>query len=397
MQNTKKGTTAIAAGILSLFLISFGISYIQVILPGLYAHFSDLSPATVMYTMSIAPGTGILGGLICGLLVSRRLVGYRPLAILGTVMFFVGGTMPAFIHEFWAILLFRAILGWGMGSMSVLANPLITAFFEGDSQTRILSIGTATAQIGAMLMQLTAGFLADINMWYAFAADALALLSIFGAIFLLKEPSKEDLPTMKMEKGALPARVWYVAGISLLATLSLCPLLFNFSVFTLKFTDSMFLASTVQVTYTIGMIIGGFIFMFTYKFFKRRIFAVGTILLAIGIAIYITAPAFALLYVGFFIAGLGYATVLTALLKAVAVIVKPSLIAFATAIVMTALQSATFLVSPCLSLIEVFGGDVIYMPIWISIGIFIVMAVITGAASPFPKGSGAETESPVAE
>lgn len=385
----KNATMGVTLGILSLFMISYGISYIQVIIAGLAAEFPDIPESTLSYIISVAPLGGVFSGLAAGYLTSKRIVGYKPLAIFGTLCFLIGGAIPAFIHNFYVILVCRFVLGIGMGMMSVLANPLVNAYYEGDAKTKMLSLGAGFAQFGAMCMQLFAGVLADFNIWYAFLADALSILSVLGAIFLVKEPPADSLPAEdEQQKGTfkeLNGRIWYCAALYGVITLFLCPFLFNVSFFALRVTDSFAVISTVQLAYTIGMIVGGFAYAIAFKLFKRRLLSVGALLLAGGIMLVCNGTNLPMMYAGEFIAGLGYAQFMPGLFQVAGVSVKPHIVGFATSIIMTMMQISSFLASPFCNIVQAITGDGVMMPVYVGVAGIIIIAVIVFAASPYPK------------
>ena len=383
----RKANAVVTAGILSLFIISYGVSYIQVIISELASAFPDIPVSSLSYIMAIAPLGGIVGALGAGALARRRLVGYKNLAIIGTLLFLVGGAIPCFEHRnFWFILVCRFFLGIGMGSMSVIANPLVNAFYEGPVRAKILSAGAAIAQIGAMAMQLFAGILGDINVWYAFLADGLAVLSVIGAVFLIKEPPAEAFADEEEgERGRLPGSIWYAVVVLAINTLALCPLLYGVSFFAARFTSSITMTATFQMAYTIAAALGGASYAFMFKAFKRRVLGVSCFIAALGIALVAFAPNLVVMYMGEIVTALGYGLNMPAVMQIAGVSVKPRLVAFATSVIMMGMHLMAFVTVPFMNIVEAITGDGVYAPCYVGIVMFLVMGVLTFVFSPYPK------------
>jgi MFS family permease len=390
MNDAKQGSVLLGVGILTLFIPQMGaVNYIQTILGRLMEYYSgQVSPEIIAYLISIASLGTIVGGLIVGAILSRRLMGYKTLAIIGTLAVFLGGCLPTFIHDFWFLMISRAVLGLGAGFMTPLANPLIKAFFSGDRYTRLVSFGVMIGQIGSLAAQFLAGVLCDIGLWLTFLAEGISILSLVSAFFIIKEPSADALQEeKKKERGALPANVLYAAACILIAAMGIMPLLFNFSVYAGKLTSSATVIATIQMTFTAGMIIGSALFQYTYRLFKRFTLTMACVFGAAGILVFMTVgnDNLPLMYVGKFIAALGYSQMLPSVLQICGISVAPRLIGFASSIVFGAMTLGVFLVAPYLQLVGAITGDGLAIPIWIGAGLFVVLAVLTAVASPFPK------------
>lgn len=389
MTTENKIGVATTAGVLMLFLISLGFTYTQALLGAMYGVFPDLPMSTVTYVNSISALFAVVGGLVVGFLSKRRIMGYKPMAILGSAIFLVSGVIPAFVHSFIVLLATRACLGFGVGMMMPIANTLVSAFYTGDKQTRMVSLGSAATQFGAMCMQMAAGFLADINFWLAFLAPALSVFSLIGA-FLIVEPKMpeaalEEKETKDLPKEKIPGNVWYGASLMLIGALAMTPCLLSFSVFVAEYTDSLAMASAVQVTYSIGMILGGMAYEFVYKNFGKFAIPIAFALSGVGAFVVVTAGGLPLIFAGMFVLGFGFAFVIPAVLQIVGVTCSPTMVGFATTIVMSGMHVATFAMSPILGVIEVLIGDIVYAPIWIGIGVYVALTVLTIFVSPYPK------------
>jgi MFS family permease len=146
--NERKGTTAISVGIVLMFFISMAISYATALMSKFAEFFPNVNPGSYSYVMSMAFLGVMIGALVAGALVPR-VMGYKPASIIGTIIFCVFGLLPVWVHDsFGMVIFFRFMTGFGAGMLSPLANGLVTAFYEGDTRAKLLSVGTAAAQIG---------------------------------------------------------------------------------------------------------------------------------------------------------------------------------------------------------------------------------------------------------
>lgn len=177
-------STALMAGILSVFSLSQCLGGITPVIARIGAAFPDIPSTTVMYVSTAASLAGIPASLIAGQIAGHRL-SLRAIAILSTVAILVCGCIPALIPLFPVLLITRALFGFGMGAISVLGNPLVSTHLLGDRQPSALGVGTFAAFGGAMVMQLLAGTLADIRWNYAFLTHALAALPLILMILFL--------------------------------------------------------------------------------------------------------------------------------------------------------------------------------------------------------------------
>lgn len=383
----RKGTPAMAAGIASLFLISLGVAYIVPLLARLGMYFPEVDPGNISYAMSMAFLGCIFGPLVSGALASRRIMGYKALAITGTVIFCVAAITPTFIHNFTYILVSRFFVGFSAGFMNVVANPLINAFFTGDTRAKILSVGSAVAYIGGLVMQFFVGVLGDINFWLAFLSPGVSILSVIGACFLIKEPSEEDLPPAeKSERGKLPGPVWYCSIIFFIGTVSFMPISFNYPFFVAEISDSLTLSATIQLCNTVGSICGGLCYAWFVKVFKRYTISFACFCMLVGPLIFVVAKgSIPLMVIGQFIAGFGYCSMLPAILQSIGASVKPTMVAFATAVGMAFQNVASFCGTPFINTVGNITGDPILNPILAAAVVYAVLTVFTAVVKPIPQ------------
>jgi len=134
----------------------------------------------------------------------------RTVVFLGLAMFLVGGVGAAFVNSVTAMLVFRAILGGGIGFLMPLSTSLISEFYEGDARMKMMGLMNASNAGAAVVTVLVAGFLATLSWRYAFGVYLLAIpVAILVAMFLPKleavvgkSKSKDKIPLVVYGLGA---------------------------------------------------------------------------------------------------------------------------------------------------------------------------------------------------
>lgn len=386
MSTAKRGNFAIGAGIMGIFFISMALGSIQPAMAKMYEVWPNISKVAIGYMISLPAGTVIIGSLVVGALLSAKKIGYKTTAILGSLLFILGGVAPTFIHNFWVALIGRGVVGFSLGFLSALGNPLISAFFDGGRRAKLLSLSIFFAYGGQCVMQLFAGVLCDMNFWYTFLTNFIAVIGLIAILVGLKEPTDDELPVVeKTEKGKLPGRV--VAMGCILAVCSLCifPALFGYSVICAKFTDKVTTAAMVQIVFSIANMIGGLAFAITFAKFRRQTINIFLLVCAVGLFVVARSGSVFMLSVGMALVGFADCVIIPAVLYVVGVSCKPAMVAFGTAVVMSLMNVTGFLASPYIALIGKITGDSLYAPIYTGAVLFVIVAIICFVKNPFPQ------------
>ena len=175
------------------------------IMADIIAAFPDYNPTIVMLVATFPGLMQIVPALLYGKLSARFTK--RALLFTGLILFMIGGVMPFFLENLPLIILFRGILGLGVGITMPLSIDIITGFFDGRERDFLIGFGTSTiACIGAIFFQVGGGILADSFGWqYGFLSYLFPIWILALTFLFLPEPKKAEVPNAKLSETLLKA------------------------------------------------------------------------------------------------------------------------------------------------------------------------------------------------
>lgn len=128
----------------------------------------------------------------------------KPLYI-GIVLFILGGSSGFYLHDFYAILVGRAILGLGVSLIMTSSTALIGDYFSEEVRHKFMAKQGLVVALGGILFITAGGLLAQLHWSYPFA---IYLIPILFVPFLLKsfyEPKKhKHTEDLEVEAKLLP-------------------------------------------------------------------------------------------------------------------------------------------------------------------------------------------------
>ncbi len=127
-------------------------------------HFSEVNPIYVKMLITFPAIFIIPISLMSGKLVSR--FSKKSLVITGVILYLLGGFGAFFLTNFWAIFLFRGVLGVGVGLLTPLAVGLIADYYQGDERSKMMGYATSFNNLGGIIATVLAGFLSTISYRY---------------------------------------------------------------------------------------------------------------------------------------------------------------------------------------------------------------------------------------
>lgn len=168
----------------------------------------SISLATVTSGAAVAPALGLIakhfaneGELLVKLIITlpsffiiissmvfakiSNVLNIKSIAIIGFLLFIIGGVAPYFLENIYYILIARAILGLGVGFLMPLSTSLLGYLFPKSEQTKLMSLSGMCNQLSAVFTVGLSGFLASISWQYSFLIYLFAIfMFVLCLIFL---------------------------------------------------------------------------------------------------------------------------------------------------------------------------------------------------------------------
>ncbi len=113
----------------------------------------------------------------------------KPL-YLGILLFVIGGSSGFYIHDFYVILVGRAVLGFAVALIMTSSTALIGDYFDEESRYKFMSKQGLAVALGGILFITSGGLLAQMHWSYPFAIYFIPLLFLPFLLTTLYEPQK---------------------------------------------------------------------------------------------------------------------------------------------------------------------------------------------------------------
>ena len=142
--------------------------------------FPDASP-TIIKLVLTAPSLMIIPFSFLSSYLTTKLT-KRTIIMFGLVIYIIGGIGPQLLSSIEIILLFRLLLGAGVGLLMPLSMSLINDYYTGKERTQMMGFNSAFSNFGGIITMLVAGWLASFGWRIPFNVYFLGL-GIFILIF----------------------------------------------------------------------------------------------------------------------------------------------------------------------------------------------------------------------
>lgn len=383
----KKVSGLSTLSILSLFLISMGVTVVTPAMATLAQHFAghDVSWISTLPTLFVVVGTFVAGSVM------GKAMKYRTLAIVSCILYLIGGCGPAFFDNYMITLVFRAILGFGLGMMSPLGNALIIGLYKGQKQASMLGYGTLCMNAGGIVLQMLGGSLAsipEVGWKYVFYGHAFCLVGLVMAFFL-PEPevpaaaAAADAPKTKEKMNGI---VWVIAGLFCLFNVLNFPIMMNISVlFEVRNAGGATAAATSLSLYTVAGCVAGLLFGKIFQLMQRWCLAIGYALCGLGALCVYVGTSGPVMTMGLMLIGFGFSIIMPCFMAWTGMATPPSTVAAATSILMALMNLGGFLSSFWLQLLNAVAGENLYSAIIVEVVVFFATAAAFVFYSPFKK------------
>lgn len=131
----------------------------------------------------------------------------RTIIMIGLMIYLVGGIGPQFVPNIALLLMFRLILGMGVGLVTPLAMSLINDHYEGKERTKMMGYNSAFSNFGGIITMLLAGWLATFGWRIPFNVYFLGLVILILIFFFLPK-GEVDKQDYNYDKSKMPFAVF---------------------------------------------------------------------------------------------------------------------------------------------------------------------------------------------
>ncbi|NLD19401.1 MAG: MFS transporter [Clostridiales bacterium] len=174
--NNKERRRSLAVTILSLSLLTvMAGAAVAPALDVIRNHFSDANQMFVQMIISM-PAIFIV---ITNMIFSRlcRVFRAKELVLAGLLLYVMGGCAAGLIDNIFVVLIFRALVGVGVGIIMPMSTGLISFYYTRDKQDRLMGYSSAMNQMGGVVATLISGLLATISWRASFLVYLMGVIS----------------------------------------------------------------------------------------------------------------------------------------------------------------------------------------------------------------------------
>lgn len=173
-QNNKKSLmTAILS--LSLLTVMAGAA-VAPALGTIREHFASSDDTVIQLIISMPALFIFLSSFIFPALCRRFKA--RTIVMAGLFLYIFGGCGAGLIDNIWIVLIFRALVGCGVGLIMPMSTGLLTFYFPPEETDRLMGLSSAMNQMGGAVATFIAGILATISWRSAFLVYLMGLISV---------------------------------------------------------------------------------------------------------------------------------------------------------------------------------------------------------------------------
>lgn len=179
----------IKLGIYGISLLMMGVIGVSGALSVIGANFPDASQTMIQNIISIPCLVVIPVTLLVGKLM--EMFSKKMLALVGVVLFLIGGVGPMFLNSLTGILVLRAVFGVAIGIIQPVSSALVAENFEGPERDQVQGNSTSAQMLGCAIMVFAGGWLATISWELTFAVHLIGVLALILVLTCLPDNKPE--------------------------------------------------------------------------------------------------------------------------------------------------------------------------------------------------------------
>lgn len=256
--------------VISGFLPVMAIIALAPTLPTLLGHFRDVPNAALMVPLLITAPSACIALFAPGAGVIADRFGRRKLLLWSMAFYGVGGLVPFFIDNFWAVVAGRFVIGFGEAGVLTVVNTLLADYFEEKARHRWLMIQGVVGSVLGTVTIACSGFLAAQGWQYPFLVYGIAIPILLASLAFLFEPEPRRKQAHAAQAATSPfpyAVALMVCGVTVLLSTIYYVQVINFSVLLkdLGVSDPKSIGLSMALP-SIGVPLGAILFKMTTRF-----------------------------------------------------------------------------------------------------------------------------------
>lgn len=180
----KQTTKGMMFAILSLSLLTvMAGAAVAPALGTLQEHFADSDSTTVQLIISMPALFIFLSSFIFPKLCER--LGSKTIVLIGLVLYVAGGCMAGIADNIAVVLVFRAIVGCGVGLIMPMSTGLLSYYYPPEKLDGLMGLSSAMNQMGGAVATFIAGLLATVSWRAVFLVYLMGFISLVPVILFL--------------------------------------------------------------------------------------------------------------------------------------------------------------------------------------------------------------------
>lgn len=267
------------------------------------ANFPDTNPTYIKLVLT-APSLLIIPFSFLSSYLTKK-VTKRFIVLLGLAIYVIGGVSAQFTNTIEMLLAFRFLLGAGVGLVMPLSFTLISDYFSGKEQVKMMGYNTAFSNFGGIVTMLLAGYLASFNWRVPFNVYWLGLI-IFLLVFFFLPKDKPIRKTDETVKRTIPLSVYGFALVACIIMLVYYSIATNMALYLeqSKLGSSQTAGLVISFT-TIGGMITSMILVRLETLLKDYLIPISLLIMGIGFAGIALTHSIPIVLIGVFFIGFG--------------------------------------------------------------------------------------------
>ena len=244
-------------------------------------------------------------------LINARLTDFfkkRTLVFVGLALYLLGGVGAGFANSVGALLVFRALLGMGIGFLAPLAQALISDYFSGSERAQMMGFATAVPNFACIVITYASGVLAAMNWRYMFALYGLAFITLVVNFLFLREPQEYKIERDNtISPWQLPGRVYLIAAGAFMFMIFFYSVVLNISIFLRnQGIGGADMAGIIMAELSLAAFLMSTFYSHLYKIFKDGLIPISVLSFALSFLLLYQADTFMDVFIATIFVGFGY-------------------------------------------------------------------------------------------